>query len=127
MSQSTDAVLFWGYCWEDETSPYADESDDEADDRHARLSGLEGAEWKQRMEAREAAGVEVGHHCSDACRMPFVSVTASKTTAWRGSPKAIASLEVGADWREKLDAYCSLMGIKPPQDAPGWWLVSWWG
>lgn len=161
MGQSTDAILFWGYCWDEEKdSPwardYADEdessSDDEegADDRYARLTGIVrpkgpypsdsdkspeaeslrsafSAYWDAARKAWEAVRIEVGSHCSGDCPMPYVAIVESHTKAWRGYPKSIASLEVGADWRKRLDDFCALMGIAPPDgQQPQWWLVSDW-
>lgn len=47
MGQSTNAILFYGYCWDDETSrpwtigkEYDDEDEDGWDDRLARIRGL---------------------------------------------------------------------------------------
>lgn len=158
MGQSTDAILFWGYCWQEEkASPWApDEEDDSegdsegADDRYARLMGIQRpskpfpkdtdkspkaeatraeftAYWAAKRMAWEAVGMEVSSHCSSECAMPYVAVKESHTKAWRGDPKPITSLEVGADWAERLDKFCTLMGITPPEGQnPQWWLVSDW-
>lgn len=32
MSQSTDAILFYGYCWTDESPPWVDPNDEDEDD-----------------------------------------------------------------------------------------------
>lgn len=166
MSQSTDALLFWGYCWteemdspwshepedaEDEEEDVEDEDDDDMPDaRYARMMGIarpsnpypsdsdKSADaasireaftsyWRVEREAWEAVGMEVSSHCSNECPMPYVAVKASLTCASRGSPIAITSLEVGVDWRARLDAFCALMGITPPAgQQPQWWLASDW-
>lgn len=155
MGQSTDAILFWGYCWDEEkASPWFDEEsgdgEETAERRHARMRGIveptgpyppdadEGpdaatrraefsAYWEKERVAWAAARMEVGSHCSASCPMPYVAIAESHTRAWRGYPKPITSLDVGADWSERLDAFCALMGIKPPLgQKPQWWLVSDW-
>jgi len=42
MSTSTDAILFFGFCWDEEGDIFADadEADDDWEDRYARLAGL---------------------------------------------------------------------------------------
>jgi hypothetical protein len=91
MGQSTDAILFWGYCWEEETSkPWTigvDEDDggsDEADDegwegRYALTKGVapppvpydteankaqHAAYWAAKRDACADAGCLVDTHCS---------------------------------------------------------------
>jgi hypothetical protein len=157
MGQSTDAVLFWGYCWDEEQSapwePLEDDADgaeETASERYARLTGVvaphedypaEGdrtpvaeairakhaTHWQAEGAAWKAARMVVDTHCSGECPMPYVAVEESRTLASRGSPEAIRSLEVGADWRKRLDEFCALMGITPPEgQQPQWWLVSDW-
>lgn len=156
MGQSTDGILFYGYCWDEEGvelweggEKNEDGDDEDAEERYARLSGVKppaapyperndgsmgavvvraefNAYWDKKREINKAAGVEVDHHCSDEYPIPYVAVSASKVMARRGYPESIAGLTVGADWDAKLAAYCALMGITPPQEKPGWWLVSMW-
>jgi hypothetical protein len=153
MGQSTDAILFYGYCWDEEGAelwPEGEEGErEEPDARLARLSGVEAPDdayppdtdrsadaertrkafskyWDACREVDERCGVEVDHHCSGDCPIPYVAVKASKTTANRGYPKTIMGLDVGCDWDKMLADYCGLMGITPPQEKPEWWLVSMW-
>lgn len=156
MGQSTDGILFYGYCWDEEGAElWADGQENEdgesedAEERYARLIGIprptaeyperdnhtpeaERARsafsdyWDAKGKAVEASGVEVDRHCSGECPIPYVAVTASKTTARRGYPETIKTLDVGVGWDKMLADYCALMGITPPQEKPGWWLVSMW-
>lgn len=140
MGQSTDAILFYGYCWEDETSkPWEigkdseDEDDEDWEDRYARLKGLKrpsrpweiieehSAHWAAERELVAVLPVQIDTHCS------FVAVKASKTRAWRGSPMEITSLEVKPEWDAQLREFCQLMGIDVGDQQPRWWLVSDWG
>jgi hypothetical protein len=156
MGQSTDAILFYGYCWDEEEveiwedgQKNEDGEDEDAEERYARMSGVErptaeyperddssvsaegvraafSAYWDKKRAINKAVGVEVGHHCSGEYPIPFVAVTGSLLRATRGYPEKVTSLSVGDDWDAKLGAYCALMGIKPSQEKPGWWLVSMW-
>jgi hypothetical protein len=154
MGQSTDAILFWGYCWDEERAwPWDDPGADEeetASERYARLTGLKQPDngypmeidkspeadairarhaeyWQAENEAWNAVRMEVGTHCHGECPMPYVAVGESHTLASRGTPEPISSLAVGEDWRARLDSFCSLMGIEPPGgQQPQWWLVSDW-
>jgi hypothetical protein len=156
MGQSTDGILFYGYCWDEEGvelwadgQKNEDGDDEDAEERYARLVGVErptddypeqkdksasaeavraafSAYWDKKRDVCKTDEVEVDSHCSGDDPIPYVAVSASKVTASRGTPERIQSLDVGADWDAKLAAYCALMGITPPQDRPGWWLVSMW-
>lgn len=156
MGQSTDAILFWGYCWDEErAAPWlgedeAADADVDWEERYAKIRGVippsadyphnndksEAAEvvraaysafWGETREAVEASGCLVDSHCSGSCPMPYVAVAASRTKASRGHPQPIASLDVAPEWRGLLDAFCRDMRITPPEgQQPGWWLVSDW-
>ena len=73
-------------------------------------------------------GCDIDWHCSDGCPMPYVYIVGSRVVASRGDPVELKSLEVGADWDERLKAFVAEFGMTPPSDAgPRWWLMSWWG
>lgn len=153
MGVSTDAILFYGYCWDEEWAgllPSDEEGGDEAKwpkvilrrrgvanpwdsypseesraaDRRAELD----AWYAAKAAVKEEYGCDIGRHCSGDCPMPFVSV-GKVYEARRGYPEEVASLEVGADWGERLERFMADLGIARPdgQDAPRWWLVSYWG
>jgi hypothetical protein len=137
MGQSTDAILFFGFCWTEETdSPWNidkdyydhdDQDNGEWEQRFARLKGLKnpnGGAAQRKLAATST--VEVGTHCSGECAMPFVAAKASKTRAYRGCPREITSLEVKPEWEAELRAFCALMGIPVGYLMPTWWLVSDW-
>ena len=155
MGQSTDAILFYGYAYDDDgATPWGSSNDEEPDDedweaRYARLRGeaepdvpygdeksgvmtpareLHQAHWARKRALVAACPVEVGTHCSGECPMYYIAKRSTVTLARRGGPARILSLSapVGAD--EELHAFMTEMGIaKPPgQEAPGWWLVSDW-
>jgi hypothetical protein len=157
MSTSTNAVLFYGYAFDDEGQvPWAtdDGADDDGvedwDDRWARVNGLlapaepygdepSGVEtparlryqayWAAKRELAKAAGVEVDTHCYADCPMYLVAIPSTTRTARRGYPVAVDALVVPEGADEQLHTFMAKMGIeKPPgQERPGWWLVSYWG
>lgn len=106
MSQSTDAILFYGYCWDDE---YDYEGDEFPDEVH---------------EASEP--VQADFHCSDGCPIPYIFITASRTVASRGYPEKVYVNELHAehDWDIQLDQFCARFDLTPPDNQqPQWWLV----
>lgn len=149
MSTSTDAILFYGYAFEEEDhAPWpsdrgADVDDDDEEegweDRWARLNGIEqpegeydqkkyGAYLDKRFKLTKACGVEIDTHCSGDVPMYLVAVVGSKLVASRGYPEKVPELAVGADWDEKLHAFMEKMSIKRPRgQKPAWRLVSYWG
>lgn len=143
MSQSTDAILFYGYCWTDESPPWVDPSDYEAEDedagdnkeRYLRLAGFDekydgdASYFDRKREALAKATCEVVRHCSDGCTMYGVAVFGSRMTARRGIPQTIdpAALVPKPEWAEMLRAYCDHMKINVGEQEPAWYLVSWWG
>lgn len=156
MSTSTNAVLFYGYAFDDEDQvPWPanlDDGDEEEDweDRWARLNGLleptepygdepRGIEtparrkyseyWAAKRELAKAAGVEIDTHCHSDCPMYLVAIPSTKRTARRGDPLALDALVVPEGADEQLHTFMAKMGIeKPPgQERPRWWLVSYWG
>jgi hypothetical protein len=78
---------------------------------------------------REELTCSIGSHCSGGCSMPYVCVNASETKALRGYPELIQpdKLTINSEWPTQLDNFMVAMGIEKPQDAPQWWLVSYWG
>lgn len=148
MGQSTDAILFYGYCWEEELENPWDDPDKEIDeedyedwgDRYARLHGQEPWEavhgeakrrkwWAKRDKLIVACPCVVSAHCHHEYPMPFVAIKETVITASRGSPEQLppTQLNLKPQWRRQLDEFCKLMEIKPPQEEPRWWLVSYWG
>jgi hypothetical protein len=156
MGQSTNAILFWGHCWDEERSaPWLDEGEEDAgdsdwEDRLATVRGIAPprhgypstkdqsdeaqairteftAFWDAKRKAAEQSGCLVDSHCSGQCPMPYVAVAASRIVAARGYPEEVPSLVIGETWRPMLEAFCRDMGITPPDgQEPRWWLVSDW-
>lgn len=156
MGQSTDAYLYYGYTWTEEsedldfepsmddwaekklkadghTDPwdnYPENVDRATSDKWMRDNDAAIGRWSDmKKELQEATGVDWNSHCSGEYPMPFLHVRGTHVTAWRGSPKAITSIEVGDGWKAKLDAFLEAEGIEPPEgeNQPGWWLASNWG
>jgi hypothetical protein len=144
MGVSTDAILFYGYSWTEETDlPWTigrDPVDNEEEDWEKRLAAALGcprppadadaatrtAYWDKQRKLVTAAACEVGRHCSNSCPMPYVAVTASCLAAWRGRPKTILSLEIDPAWNDQLKEFCRLLGISIEGKQPSWQLVSFW-
>ena len=110
MGQSTNAILFYGYCWDEEAQhawelhpdydrDLAEEQkldDEDAEERYVRLKrGLNkpAGEYDEKLyggylEAKhkllEKLNVEHDTHCSGGCPMPYVAIKSSVVTAWRG-------------------------------------------
>jgi hypothetical protein len=140
MGQSTDAYLFWGFnlpAAEDEGGEEIAELTEDWEERFAVAKGVplppEYSDetkpawhefWEKKRALVKEAGCKVDSHCSCEYPTPFVTVEASFVRAWRGDPKPITSIDVGADWEAKLRAFCETMGIK--WQTPGWWLASNW-
>lgn len=120
MGQSTDAILFYGYCWEDEF---------EYDDDEFPKEGP--SKWDEALRTYGSnEPVQATFHCSDSCSVPYIYVEDSRITAWRGGPKKVRSdhLSINPMWNELLTQFCDRFGITPPEgQQPQWWLVSWWG
>jgi len=155
MSVSTDAMLFYGYCWDEETStPWTigkddedetSDSDDEEDweERYARLKagllkpdtgdGYDEKTYGEYLDAKrkiiEACPCEVGTHCHSDAPMPYVCIKATYTCNSRGDMTRLnpAEFEVDESWDSELKKFCKLMGIAPPAEGPGWYMVSYWG
>lgn len=125
MSVSTDAILFYGYHWDE------GEIGDEEEKKKLPVQwgdSVETAVWRQVLEAR---GLDSDDHCCEGCLLPYLFVEESRIRAARGYPKAIDPTKCipHPEWDLNLDAALRDLGISKPtgQDAPRWWLVSWWG
>lgn len=134
MGLSTDALLWWGYCWDDEAELIPEDEDGYRDweATYAAKSGLrqqdaeDSSAWYARKSAAvKAVGVEIDSHCSSEYPIPLVAIAESKKRAWRGQPIAVESLAVDPSWTSRLDEFCRTMGITPPEgQKPQWWLAS---
>lgn len=138
MGMSTDAILFYGYCWDEEAEwPWRigrddDDDDDDDDDwttRYSRAKGViidEGTDWSKVRELAQASGCEVSTHCSRECPMPFVAVTASLIRSWRGDMREVKDLTVDPAWDKMLAEFCETLGVRTEGLRAAWWLVSNW-
>lgn len=106
MGQSTDAILFYGYVWDN----------DEAEMPEA-AKNLYGKDEP----------VLLSSHCSGDYPMPYVYMQSTEIRAWRGSPKPVVSLDVQSDWNSKLTTFIERFEIDTSDaKGPGWFLVSMW-
>lgn len=85
--------------------------------------------WQANVNAvRAEFGVEAYYHCAGSCAMPYLYVIGARALAHRGYPHEVAAdaLTVDPAWRKRLDRWLKEFGVVAPQDAPRWWLVSYW-
>jgi hypothetical protein len=116
MGQSTDAILFYGYTWQDE-------------DEGNLL------DWWYEEAWNKESPIEIGTHCSAEYEIPYMFVKESESTARRGypvqiDPDNVASMTSGkcSDWNKQLDQFIEDNDIDlTATEGPGWFLVSYWG
>lgn len=141
MSQSTDAILFYGYApnWsieDGEPPPWClhketdEESLDEGEDFDLdddSEDDLDPQDWIASF--GHNLGVEALEHCSGDFPMYGLAISASTRSASRGDPVDVTRLlTVKPDWNKKLDRFVKLAGLtKKELGKRGWWLCSWWG
>lgn len=152
MGSSTNGILFYGLCWEDE-DVFPWDRDKDYEDYTPRDVGFEdflceklGGPKKPADEVtedlfsaylndREAfladVPVELVHHCSDRCRMYGLAVKSTLAVARRGSPQKLSSFVVPEGADEVLRKACAALGIDFDAEVKagclGWWLTSDWG
>lgn len=149
MGRSAKAILFYGFCWTEETdSPWNigfkynqwDEKEEDWKERYASRSGVTPpAEVKPyptkpyqkyfnaKLDLIDALPVGIDFHCDVDCRMPFVFVKNSRLSNYGGDMTEITSLEVKPEWEAQLREFCEFMGIDVKDMKPTWWMVSYWG
>lgn len=134
MGVATNGVLFYGYCWDEETDmPWTigdEDPPEESEDWEQRYvlaicNGKAPKDFKERHKLLQKTPCIVDIHCAGTCPMPMVAVRASMITTHRGDMKEVKSLDVGKTWDADLATFCELMGIKP-NGKPRWWLVAYW-
>ena len=146
MSQSTNAILFYGIdLGEDFQIPESLMKDGEFahEEVYAIRMGWKppDVEWSKDPDVRaqysrwfkeqrhiiSAAACAVGTHCSFDYPMYYVYVQSSKHTANRGYPVQLQQdgLVVAASWDNHIKAYCKLMEL--PCKEPKWMLASFCG
>lgn len=157
MGVSTDAILFWGFCWDDEDKQPWDKNGEQTNDYEKRCAAAMGVKtpempypeyendhspkaesarrayskyWNQCRKALKASGCKIIYHCSDECTMYGIAIEASVITARRGYPEHVESLAIGAvkqEWHSILFNFCEKMDVDVKKLEPRRWLVSYWG
>ena len=155
MGVSTNAILFYGYTWNDECDLLGEDCGDmEWQDVVAKKRGvpdpwsafyeqrtIETSKWVAEHRAeldalcavkksiKEEFGCDIWSHCSNDFSIPYVSINAARKVAYRGFPQEIfaTDLTVNPSWGAQLDRFMAELGIEKPHDKPGWFLVSYWG
>lgn len=127
MGQSTDGILFYGYCWEDPARLLPEREDIDPDDESHWDD-----EYDASVDAKARFGVEIGGHCSCDYTMPYLYISESQKTAWRGCPVQIDPNDLFAapldEWDKRLSDAIETYGldISEAHPRPGWFLVSNW-
>lgn len=149
MSQSTNAMLMYGYDldaadgwkiveageWGELTAPWYDE-DSELDSIEQATKVLYDAipdapetdsDWDRQEAVKEHYSVWFEGHCSDSYTM--YALVAFEDTACRGYPELIDWRELDArrtreEWDAKLARALDALGITPKQENPAWLLAS---
>lgn len=150
MGTSTDAILFYGICWDEEDHrwnwrPWV--SFDMDDEEVAEASPLPVADridpdddetTDQEWVDERVTGVTVGEHCCASAPMGFVAITESVTEASRGNPVRVGGMDRSEaaqeddaeSWERALREFCRVAyydydGLMR-EGKIGWFLVSWW-
>jgi hypothetical protein len=104
MSVSTDALFFYGICWDEEGHvwPWEREGDDDLlekvldDDEDSDEGRIDAEDDENRVsdglddETRsEKYGLQIGTHCLASCPMGYVAIPSTFARAWRGGPVKI--------------------------------------
>ena len=154
MGASTDAILFYGYVWDDEGDLFPGEWEEivalkrghknpwddypsgeshEMQEKWVRDHSADLDAWRAIEKAiGEELGVGVDDHGADAWRCPYLFISDSRIEAYRGSPKEIPMATLGGrgthTWDDKLQRFIDELDIDISKaKGPRWWLVSWWG
>lgn len=147
MGSSTDAILFYGICWDAEDHqwnwrPYIDPDMDASEVAEAsplpvkeRISpddeDTTDQEW---VDQNVGAGLHVGEHCCGSAPMGYVAVSESHHYAWRGAPNRMDPTgihdNVSVEWLTLIRAFCLIAHYDYDElvreGKIGWFLVSWW-
>lgn len=124
MGQATNAVFFYGICWDEEDHlwPWEDTDDENAD--HPTTE-----EW---LDAHGLLDdIDLGVHCSESCRMGYAAVRDTVVEAARGYPRQVTPSDGD---RGPLNTYlikfCEAAGYDFDELARagkvGWWICSYW-
>lgn len=149
MGVSTDALLVYGYVWDDETDLLGSEDDgDHAwEEIIAKRRGLtdpwashpgghrpdwveahraEIDAWNEAKKAIEIEyGVEIDQHGSDQWSVPIIKITGAGYRARRGYPQKLVTRDLIADpdWDAKLQRFITDLNIDTSEaKGPGWFL-----
>lgn len=127
MGISTDAILFYGIDLGDDFTEKInskkilkeweeyEEDEDEDGDFYSFIENL--------IEKLELKNIKIGYHCSDSCKMYYLS--SIDFTASRGNPENIELKELINP--PDLINFKKLLDILEIKEEPKWNLVSWWG
>lgn len=134
MSNTPEAILFYGYRFTDEEGKPWDDSEEGATDlfgeeHYFKACGIPVPTGKHRVELLTLVPCEVILHGEDSDPAYGVAVKGTVQRAdWNGavriSPDLLSSHSQHVKWLRVLEVFCERMGIEvDPSHGPGWWLV----
>lgn len=139
MSVSSDALLFYGFSAED-VGDWGEIDNDDWEALYAEKKGVSPQVYDGKNQISEEAlreywrktrkllldePCEIGYHCMDGSAISYVCIKSTLTTASRGTPREVKTLEIDPAWRDQLKKFCDLMEI--PWQESKWYLASWMG
>lgn len=147
MSESTNALLFYGVCFDEEDHIWPWRQPPEDEDKPGGLSSEQRAdedetvdEWMARV-LPWSDDIEIGEHCCASSPMGYIAIASTSKLAWRGCPVDVSPLfsdgltdDAQRDWKleqdRKLRDFCEAVGYDfaalVREKKVGWWLCSWW-
>lgn len=138
MGTSTDAVLAYGWAWDEEFDADNVLSEEDSLSDHDHTDPM--SRWEELENALCKLGLELDCHCSYDAVMPALVVRASRVVAYRGMPVALTAhpQPIAREWNENLAKGLALLkeackGLEFPPEflqsetPPSWVLYSWWG
>lgn len=156
MGQSTNAILFYGYAWEDEHELFEDgekewqevlaikrghinpwstfpealnhySKKDESDLWVANHRTQIDEWYSVKNNISEEFGVEISSHCSGNCPYPYIYAVKSRVLAYRGDVKEIKPEHLEVkNYKELLAKFVAEFNFELPHLEPKWCLVSDW-
>lgn len=143
---STDAILFYGICWDEEDHrwnwrPYIHPDMDDAEVAEAspipvseRIEEGDDETPDQEWVDDRVPGLIVGEHCCASSPMGYIAIAESEQVASRGYPARVGNVDlpdlVRMGYEDTLRKFCEVAhydyGALMRAGKIGWFLVSWW-
>lgn len=129
MGTSTDAILFYGFSFEDDDAPeWIEEGEETWEEKYAIAHGVNPENHKKAWDIANQSPCELNYHCYIDYPMYLIAIKKTKITANRGGPEEISEkhFKTEKSWDKEIRDFCKILGVTPPEKF-GWYLVSYWG